>query len=313
MCTDRLALGCLALGVALLAAAAAPAGDPSLVVSAPSQTVTVGDRIPVTVTARGEGPWLWGELTVKVAADGQWAVVDGPNEVVGARPPAWQLTLAPMATGSLPLPEMATTARLPDGDPQVVTAAAGPTVEVASVLPPDGEVEPAPLRDPVGVHGLPWEWVLPILIVLVPALAIQYWWLRRRRVATATGDEAALPPFEQLEQLARDLDGALATAPAEVVCDRLAGGFRRYLERRTGEPACEMTSFELRVAARRLGWPEGVQRGIHRVMQVVDGVRFGRRGAAEGELRQAVSTAVEAARGLEIHLTPAADELEAAS
>jgi len=311
--TDRIALGCLALAVAVMAAAAAFAGDPALVVSAPVGAVTVGDRVPVTVTARGDGTWLWGELTVKVADDGQWAVVDGPTEVVGARPPAWQLTLAPMATGSLALPEMATTARLPDGEPQVVTATASAPVEVASVLPPDGEVEPAPLRAPVGVHGLPWEWVVPILIVLIPALAIQHWWLRRRRRAAVTGEEAALPPLEQLEQLARDLGAILAVEPAEIVCDRLAGGLRRYLERRTGEPACEMTSFELRVAARRLGWPEDVQRGIHRVMQVVDGVRFGRRGAPEGELMQAISTAVETGRGLEIHLAPVADELEAVS
>jgi hypothetical protein len=48
-------------------------------------------------------------------------------------------------------------------------------------------------------------------------------------------------------------------------------------------------------------------------MQLVDGVRFGRRGAAEGELRQAISTTVDTARGLELHLTPPADDLEAVS
>jgi hypothetical protein len=75
-----------------------------------------------------------------------------------------------------------------------------------------------------------------------------------------------------------------------------------------------MTSFELRLLARRLGWPEPVQRGIHRVMQVVDGVRFGRRPAAGGELRQAVDVALDTARGLEAHLAPtAADDLEVAS
>jgi hypothetical protein len=313
VCTDCSASGWVALAVVLLTASVVAADEPSLAVSAPTHAVTVGDRVPVNVQARGEPSWLWGELTVTVTADGPWAVVDGPNEVVGARPPAWQLTLAPLATGELPLPEMQATARLPDGEARPVTVAESATIEVASVLPPEGDVEPAPLRDPIGVHGLPWEWVAPILIVLIPALAIQHWWLRRRRAASTDTVEAALPPLEQLERLARDLDAAVAVEPVETVCDRLAAGFRRYLERRTGEPACEMTSFELRTSARRLGWPEGVQRGVHRVMRLVDGVRFGRRSIAEGEIRQAISTAVETARGLESHLAPPSEQLEAAS
>lgn len=313
MFTDRLTHAWLVLGVVGLAAMAVAADAPTLVASVPSGAVTVGDRVPVTVQARGEGAWLWGELTVKVTADGPWAVVDGPNEVAGARPPAWQVTLAPVKTGTIPLPDMTTTARQSDGEPRVVTMAEPSTVEVASVLPPEGEAEPAPLRDPIGVHGLPWEWLFPILIVLIPALALQHWWLRRRRSASADGDEPALPPLEQLERLARELDAGLGAEDAEAICDRLAAGFRRYLERRTGEPACEMTSFELRTAARRLGWPEDVQRGVHRVMQTVDGVRFGRRGVAEGELSQVISASVDAARALESHLTPQPDQLEAAS
>lgn len=313
MCTDRLALSWLAVVAAAMTASVASADEPSLVVSAPAHAVTVGDRVPVDVQARGEQSWLWGELTVAVTADGPWAVVDGPDEVVGARPPAWQLTLAPLATGALPLPELQATVRLPDGQVRPVKATEAATIEVASVLPPDGEVEPAPLRDPIGVHGLPWEWVAPILIVLIPALAFQHWWLRRRHAASTDTGETSLPPIEQLERLARDLDAAVAVEPVEAVCDRLAAGFRRYLERRTGEPACEMTSFELRTSARRLGWPEGVQRGVHQVMRLVDGVRFGRRSAAESELRQAISIAVDTARGLETHLEPPPEQLEVAS
>ena len=303
----------IVLGVAALAAASGLASEPTLEVSAPSTAVTVGDRVQLRVQARGGEQWLWGELTVAVTADGPWAVVDGPHEVAGADPPAWQLTLAPMKTGTLPLPELRASVRPPDGAPRAVTPAEGVSIEVASVLPAEGEAEPAPLRDPVGVHGLPWEWLVPILIVLIPALALQHWWLRRRRRAVVAEDGADLPPFKQLEELARSLEADLAGGPVELVCDRLAAGLRRYLERRTGEPAQEMTSFELRSLARRLAWPEAVQRGLHRVMQLVDSVRFGRRTASEGELRQAIGAAVEPARGLEAHLAPAEEPMEAAS
>lgn len=312
MLTDRLAIA-VSLSAVLLAAGTALAEAPVLEARVPDATVTVGDRVPVRVQGRGEAALLWGELAVSSPPGGPWAVVDGPNQVAGARPPAWELTLAPMATGSIPLPEMLVTVRSPDGDSSTVALAGAPSVEVASVLPPGEQVEPAPLREPIGVHGLPWEWLVPILIVLIPALALQHWWLRRRRGAPDEASVTAIPPAEELEALARELELAVGRQPEPVLCDRLAAGLRRYLERRTGEPAREMTSFELRAAARRLAWPEAVQRGIHRVMQVVDGVRFGRRGVADAELRQAITTAVDTARAIEDHLAPPAGELEAAS
>jgi len=301
----------IAIAVAL-AAASGLAAEPTLEVSVPQGPVTVGDRVPLRVQARGGEQWLWGELTVAVTADGPWAVFDGPHEVAGAHPPAWQLTVAPMKTGTLPLPALRASVRPTDGEPRGVKPGEAVSLEVASVLPAEGEAEPAPLRDPIGVHGLPWEWLAPILIVLVPALALQHWWLRRRRAVPEEAG-AALPPLQQLEELARTLESGLTGSPPELVCDRLAAGLRRYLERRTGEPAQEMTSFELRMLARQLRWPEAVQRGLHRVMQLVDGVRFGRRGVGEGELRQAISAAVDTARGLELHLEPAEAAMEAAS
>jgi hypothetical protein len=299
--------------VVALAAASGLAAEPALEVEHPSGPVTVGDRVPVRVQARGDEDMLWGDLSVAVTADGPWAVVDGPHEVAGVHPPAWQLTLAPMKTGTLPLPELEASIRAPDGAPRAVAAGQAGSLEVSSVLPAEGEAEPAPLREPVGARGLPWEWLVPMLLVLIPALALQYWWLRRRRRSSAEEDAAAVPPHTELEELARALEAELGHRAVEEVCDRLAAGVRRYLERRTGEPAQEMTSFELRALARRQGWPEAVQRGLHRVMQLVDSIRFGRRRAVEGELRQAISAAVETARGLEHHLAPAESPLEAAS
>ncbi len=297
------------LAAILVAALSAAAGavEPSLEVSVTAGTVAVGDRVPVRVQARGDGG-MWGELTVRVEPDGPWAVVDGPREIEGSRPPAWEITLVPLQVEQLDLPELTATVRSSDGVVRTIAPAASPAVTVASVLPPDQEVEPAPLRDPLGVHGFPWEWVVPILVVLIPALALQHWWLRRRRHHLDGEDSSRLPPLDQLEVLARELSAAVGAMPAAEVCDRLAAGFRRYLERRTGEPALEMTSFELRILARGRRWPESVQRSLHRVMQVVDGVRFGRRDTPDGELLQAVSAALDGAKSLERHLAPADPE-----
>jgi hypothetical protein len=306
----------LVLLTALLAstlAAAGSAAQPALEVTAAAGPVAVGDRVPVRVQARGEDG-MWGDLTVRVTADGPWAVVDGPHEIDGARPPAWELVLVPLRVDRLELPEMTATLRTGDGQVQSVEPAEVATVTVASVLPPDEEVAPAPLRAPLGTHGFPWEWAVPILLVLVPALALQHWWLRRRR-AVETGEDSFLPPLEQLEALTAELSADAATIPSQIFCDRLASGFRRFLERRTGDPALEMTSFELRVLARNRRWPEPVQRAMHRVLEVVDGVRFGRRSVPHPELVQAAATALDGGRALERHLAPAAteDPVEAAS
>ncbi len=300
-----------AVAALLAAAVAAPveAATPRLEVAVADAALSVGDRLPVRVVARGDDDLVWGALTVATAADGDWAVVDGPREVGGARPPAWEVTLAPLAVGRLELPPLRAVVRHgADGEPVDVAAEPVPTVEVVSVLPPAAaEAEPAPMAEPVGVRGFPWEWLAPAAVVLVP-LAIGLWWLVRRSRPAAAGDDVrtALPPLPELERLVAELDGRIGRDPAAAVCDRLARGLRRYLERRTGEPAAEMTSFELRLLGRRLGWPDPVRRAVQRVTALADGVRFGRLPAPDDELRSGLAAAVEAARGLERHLAPPA-------
>jgi hypothetical protein len=208
-----------------------------------------------------------------------------------------------MAVGEEALPEIEVTARPPDSEPQVVTPSQTHRITVASVLPADQEVEPAPLRDPVGVGGFPWEWVLPAAAAAAPLLALLAWWIMRRR-SLETGDAAiSLPPIDQLERLLERLMATVGREPAEGVCDRLAQGFRRYLERRSGEPAVEMTSYELRGLARGNRWPETVQRSLQIIMATVDGVRFGRRRIPEAELVGAIEAAADVGRELEGHFS----------
>lgn len=300
------------VGLGLVVGLAAAADPATLEVVVPDGPVRVGDRVPVRVTARGGEELLWGELRVAVEPGGAWAMVEAPREIEGARPPVWELVLAPLKVEKLVLPAITATVRDTDGAAGEVATDNPPTVEVGSVLPEVDEVEPVPLRDPVGVSGFPWEWVLPLLVPVLAVAAAVAWWSRRRRTATALGEIPTMSPLAEIEALLERLTERIGREPADGVCDRLAAGMRRFLERQSGEPAGDMTSFELRLMARRLGWSESVRRGLQDVMAVADIVRFGRTPADEVRLRRAVDLARDAARDLDSQLTARAEAEEAA-
>jgi len=241
-------------------------------------------------------------------------VVDGPHSLAGAQPPAWELVLSPIKTGDLALPRMVATLRQPGAEAREVAAPDPPSVTVASVLPEGGDdVQPIPLRDPVGVTGFPWEWALPLAVPVLGLAAGLLWWSRRRRAVEVPGSAPALPPLTELESLLEQLEQRIGRDPLEGVCDRLAAGLRRYLARQSGEPAEDMTSFELRLLARRLGWADGVQRGVQEVMAVADRVRFARVPADEERLRRTIDAARATAREIDLQVAAATEAAAAAS
>ena len=311
MFIDR-ALLCAVAAVMLATGAPVAAEGPSLDLEIVGGPVRVGDRVEVTASARGGDGWLWGELTVALEPDGPWALVAPPTAIAGVRPPAWKFALAPMALGEQALPEITVSVRSSEGETDRISCAEPPVVTVGSVLSSEeGDQAPAPIRDPIGVRGLPWEWILPAFCVLLPLLGgIAWWWRGRGR--TGEAGRRLLPPMDEFEALVADLDGRVGRDPADGICDRLAAGLRRFLERRTGEPAAEMTSFELRLLARRRGWPETTQRPLQQVMGVADGVRFSRRASTDDELRRTIGLALETATTIEAFMNPAEDEAAAA-
>lgn len=298
MRADRLAMLATVAIAAVVAVGHVEAAEPALEASASTGPVAVGDRVTVHVSARGADDAMWGELTVRVEDGGPWAVVEGPREVAGARPPAWEVVMAPLLVGEQPLPEMSTTVREDGGEPRPVALADPPSVTVASVLPPEGEAEPAPLRDPVGARRPLVEWVVLGLVALAALAVVRRWWRRR---GSETPDRASpeLPPRDELDAALRALRAALDSDPPEVTCDRLAHALRAYLERRDGAPAREMTSFELRVLARTRAWPDAVQRDLGSALSLADAVRFGRRQVGRASLESAVESAESVADGLE--------------
>jgi len=296
------------VGILLMFVGPVIADDPSLELSVSPSSVRVGDRVQVLASARGGDGWLWGELTVELDPGGDWELVDGPIAVPETRPPAWKLELAPMALGEQELPSITVSARSPDGEAVKIENPDPTTVSVVSILSNEEEdPAPAPLRDPIGVRGFPWEWVVPIAGVLLPLLAGVGWWWRGRHKPEIAG-RMVLPPLAELEALAHDLEGRVDREPADGVCDRLAAGLRHYLGRRTGEPAEEMTSLEMRLLARRRGWPDAAQRRVRRVMELADGIRFGRRGSTGDELHGAIAHTLDAARSVEAFLDEAKED-----
>ena len=285
----------------------AGAGEASLEIRVPDHAVTIGDRVSVRVQARGGEDGLWGDLDLTQVQGDSWELVEGPREIPGTTPPSWEIVLVPMALGELELPAIEASLRNSEGEAVNIGADPVPKITVGSVLAPEDEGAPAPLRSPVGIKGFPWEWVVPACVLLLPFLVLVAWWWRSRSKGRLEADVPRLEPFDELEKLLAEFRGAIGHQPAAVVCDRLARGVRRYLERRTGEPAIEMTSHELGILARAGGWPQEVQAGLQNITGVVDGVRFGRRPVADAELETAGRSAHDVGRHLEEFLRPETD------
>jgi hypothetical protein len=291
--------------VAVTAVLVSPASAAELVASVETAgPFTVGDSIVVTVSARGGAAgWLWGDLEVTPEPDGAWEVL-ALEAVDGAEPPAWTVRLAPMRLGDLALPKMEVTARTPER--RAIVLGEQSQVEVVSVLDDAEAAEPAPLRGPIGVAGLPWEWVLPFLIPLMIGAAAGLLWRRRHRAQAAC--EPPEPPLEELEHALAAASDRLGRDEDVVVCDRLATALRRFVERRTGEPATDMTSHEIRVTGRRSGWPQTCQRALDRVLSTIDGARFAKRPLPPGALEAAIGQLRDGARALDAGLQAAEAE-----
>ena len=287
----------------LIAALVVAAADepPTLEVMVEPTETRVGDRLRVRVMARGGHDVLWGGLEVGDPDQERWAVAERPREVSGTRPPSWELVLIPLDVGEVQLPPFRVSVRDADGG-AVVAPAILPSITVSSVLPSEGEPEAAPLRDPVGATGFPWEWVGPLLVPFLGIAAVLVAWSRRRRQAGGVLAAKPLTPMVEFDALVERLEARVGHEPVEGLCDRLAHGMRRYLQRQSMQPAAEMTSYELRQLLRDLGWPDDARRLLPSVMSTADQVRFARVAAGDGEFRSALQSAREVARSIDDHL-----------
>lgn len=299
---------------AILLVLASPAGAADRLVARLEPTsATVGDRVRAEVElslddagARAEPPELevgdhWGEAEV-LSRDG------GPTPSEGD-PTGWHWTLeiAAFQPGSLELPPL--TAVVPGPEPRTVAMETPLTLEIRSVLPAEGEVEPRPPTPPQRWPGIsPWWWIAGGLALLALAAAL-FWWRRRRRPSSVMSAKAPRP----LDALRAELEALAELDDAELAHTRLSIAVRRYLERRLGFPAAEHTTREIRRDLRSGTLPATVQRDLLEILAACDGVKFARRDDGLDAARARARTAGELAEAIEEALRPPEPPEEAAA
>jgi hypothetical protein len=275
-------------------------------------SVSIGDRVVVTYTAK-----LPAGATLTLDS----LVTPAPGD--GARPPGgavlefesptaptltrsktgdffeWSQSVAlfPFAAGTVRVPgphytfEESSSGRQVDARPQDLE------LTVASRLPPDQKPDQlAPKADKA---------------VRIPAWPVKYWialgsgaalvaalvaWLvsrRRRRTAGAEAGTPALPPGEELR-----LALARMAAAAESLGDDARGFYselthavKRFLERATGEPVLEWTTFETVRRLREKGFDFPREAAFPDLLASADRVKFGMGPATREDARQALARA----------------------
>lgn len=159
-----------------------------------------------------------------------------------------QYTLVSFDTGTQGVKDFRVPVRMADGTTETWLA---PPVEikVASVLPPQGKVEPKGFYGPIMLKAWWADWVLPVLIVLaiLAVVALVIWLLRKRRPADAVAaaapevilapDQAALRALERLRE-----DDPIAAGDFLGFYLRLDETLRAWLQARFDLPAMERTT-----------------------------------------------------------------------
>ncbi len=282
-------------------------------------SVSIGDRVLVTYTAK-----LPAGTTLTLDS----LVTPAPEE--GARPPGGAVldfenppapTLTKSKTGDFfewsqtvaLVPFLAGTVRVPGPHYTFEDSSSGRKVDVrppdlelqvASRLPKGEKPEQiAPKADKgIRIPAIPAKvWAaLAAAVALVAGLV--WWWLARRRRRAAVGEPEA-PPVPPGEELRRELD---RLAPlVETVGDdprgfysRLTHAVKRYLERTTGDPVLEWTTFETVRRFRERGFDLPADVALPDLLASADRVKFGKGAATRDEAR----AALDRARRLHAHV-----------
>ncbi|MEO8055299.1 MAG: hypothetical protein ABI768_09100 [Acidobacteriota bacterium] len=280
--------------------------------TADKTAVSIGDRVVVTYSAK-----LPAGATLSLDS----LVTPAPEE--GARPPGgavlefenpsapvvtkskagdfseWSQTVAlfPFAAGTLSVPgphytfEESSSGRRLDVRP--------PDVEltVASRLPKDKKPEEITPKADKGIRipAVPAKVWIALGAAVAAVAGLAWWWVLRRR---RQGDlaEPAAPPVPPGEELRRELD---RLAPAVDTLGGDARGFyselthavKRYLERTTGDPVLEWTTFETVRRFRERGFDLPADVSLPDLLASADRVKFGKGAATRDDAREGLTRA----------------------
>jgi len=286
----------------------------ALTATADKTSVSIGDRVVVTYTAK-----LPAGATLTLDS----LVTPAPEE--GARPPGgaileFEAPSAPTVTKSTAgdflewkqavalFPFQAGTVQVPgphytfkeNPDPSSPSVEVRPPaieLTVASRLPKGEKPDQiAPKADKgVRLPAIPLKFWVALAAAVALVAGLVSWWIARRRRRGAAG-EAPVPRVPPGEELRRELDrlaplvDALGPDARPFFTD-LTHAVKRYLERTTGEPVLESTTFEtIRILReRRFDLPEAV--ALPELLASADRVKFARGAATREDAREGLGRA----------------------
>ncbi|MBK9062288.1 MAG: hypothetical protein IPL89_03705 [Acidobacteria bacterium] len=305
------ALAVLLLGAASSLLAQSPVEFSSKVNGATA--VSIGERVVVTYSAK-----LPAGATLALDS----LVTPAPEE--GARPPGGAVlefepppapTLTKSKTGDFfewrqdvaLFPFMAGTVQVPGPHysfKESSSSSSGadvrpPAVEltVASRLPKDKKPEEITPKADKGIRipAIPAKvWAaLGAVVALVAGLA--WWWVLRRRRQGDLGEPAAprVPPGEELRRELDRLAPAVDTlgGDARGFYSELTHAVKRYLERTTGDPVLEWTTFETIRRFREKGFDLPADVALPDLLASADRVKFGKGAATRDDAREGLARA----------------------
>ncbi len=271
-------------------------------------SVALGDRVVITYAARiPAGATLTLDALVTPAPEGGKRPPGGAVlEFENPAPPVvnksktgdffeWSQSVAlfPFAAGTVqvPGPHYAF-----EGEPGSRVEVRPPTVEltIASRLPPGQKPEEiAPKTDkPVRIPAWPPKyWIaLGAGVALVAAMVAWLVSRRRRRSSGAEAGAPAPPPGEELRLALTRLAAAAESlgGDARGFYSELTHAVKRFLERATGEPVLEWTTFETVRRLREKGFDFPREAAFPDLLASADRVKFGKGPATREDARQAL-------------------------
>ncbi len=277
-----------------------------------STSVSVGDRVVVTYSARiPSGASLTLDSLVTPAPDEGTRPPGGAVlEFENPSPPTltksktedffeWSQTIAlfPFAAGTVRVPgphytfeesSSSSTTRRVDARPPDLE------LQVASRLPKDQKPEQlAPKADKgIRLPAIPAKFWIALGAAVALVAGLVWWWIARRRRRGAAGESAipAVPPGEELRRALDRLAPVVDTLgeDARPFFSELTHAVKRYLERTTGDPVLEWTTFETIRRFRERGFELPADVALPDLLASADRVKFGKVAATREEAREAL-------------------------
>jgi hypothetical protein len=302
---------------------------PVFEVAADRTSVSVGDRVVVTYSARipAGATLALDALVTPEPPEGQRPPGGAVLEYETPKPPVvepkpaadgtvlWKQTveLLPFLAGSVtvPGPHFRLTEEAAGGAERHTLDVRPPSIalQVASRLPKDAKPESLPPKDdrPVRLPTVsPFFWAGLAACLLLLALAL--WWRIRKRRRKAAAAPASPPRpageefLEALALLERETE-TLGDDPRDFY-SRLTHAVKRYLERRLDAPVLEWTTFETVRRLREKGFELPREVAFSDLLSAADFVKFGKGRSTRDDARTHLSRARLLHEHLEARLAP---------